>query len=278
MCRMDAGDFDPKHPCNPRSPSDFYYWETNYDDGTDDRDSNSSFYTKDGKSTQFAVNYVYKPVKPGRWATYTILTSTPKMLALKPHPRRISRSQPRESGWKSTNKEPSMINQSSILTKWCNLTQCLYFGQIPQIVIITAAEILFSITGYEFAYSQSAPSMKALVQALWLLTTAVGDSIIVLITALNLFSNMATEFFAYAGAMFVVISIFALMSIFYYEYNYYTQEKSETQSDDGGVIVKPSMLDDAAHRLRSFSIDPHDGEYAWAVEARLDDYIPDERF
>ncbi|VDO64118.1 unnamed protein product [Haemonchus placei] len=72
--------------------------------------------------------------------------------------------------------------------------------QVPQIVIITAAEILFSITGYEFAYSQSAPSMKALVQALWLLTTAAGDSIIVLITALNLFSNMATEFFAYAGS------------------------------------------------------------------------------
>uniref|UniRef100_A0A0N4XB34 PKD_channel domain-containing protein n=1 Tax=Haemonchus placei TaxID=6290 RepID=A0A0N4XB34_HAEPC len=66
MCRMDAGDFDPMHPCNPQSPSDFYYWETNYDDGTDDRDSNSTFYTVQGKSNQYAVNYVFKPVKPGR--------------------------------------------------------------------------------------------------------------------------------------------------------------------------------------------------------------------
>ncbi|KAK5984949.1 hypothetical protein GCK32_021930, partial [Trichostrongylus colubriformis] len=96
----------------------------------------------------------------------------------------------------------------------------------------------------------SAPSMKALVQALWLLTTAIGDSIIVLITALNLFSNMATEFFVYAGAMFVVITIFAMMSIFYYKYNYYTQEKIDARLDDGDVKVKPALLDDITHRLR----------------------------
>lgn len=41
--------------------------------------------------------------------------------------------------------------------------------------------------------------MKALVQALWLLTTAIGDSIIVIITVINPFSNAATQFFAYAG-------------------------------------------------------------------------------
>ena len=66
-------------------------------------------------------------------------------------------------------------------------------------MIITVAEILFSITGYEFAYSQAAPSMKALVQALWVLTTAVGDAIIVLIAVLDLFENLATQFFVYAG-------------------------------------------------------------------------------
>ncbi|KIH68941.1 hypothetical protein ANCDUO_00715 [Ancylostoma duodenale] len=148
MCRMDAGDFDPAHPCNPRSPSDFYYWETNYDEGTDDREANYTFYTTQGASGAYAD----QPVK---------------------HINQV-------------------VQSNSVSILW----------QIPQIVIITAAEILFSITGYEFAYSQSAPSMKALVQALWLLTTAIGDSIIVLITALNLFSNMATEFFAYAGISF----------------------------------------------------------------------------
>uniref|UniRef100_A0A183C7D8 Peptide transporter family 1-like n=1 Tax=Globodera pallida TaxID=36090 RepID=A0A183C7D8_GLOPA len=90
--------------------------------------------------------------------------------------------------------------------------------QIPQIMVITAAEILFSVTGYEFAYSQAAPSMKSLVQALWLMTTAIGDIIILLITLIA-FPNLAVEFLFYAAGMTVVIGILALLAIFYYEYN-----------------------------------------------------------
>lgn len=76
--------------------------------------------------------------------------------------------------------------------------------------------------------------MKALVQALWLLTTAFGDTIIVIITILNLFENMAVEFFVYAAAMFLVIAVFALLSIFYYTYNYYTtgEDDDEIGTDD----------------------------------------------
>ena len=70
--------------------------------------------------------------------------------------------------------------------------------QVPQIAIITAAEILFSITGYEFAYSQAAPSMKSLVQAMWLLTTAAGDSIIVVIALVKI-DNMAVQLACFAG-------------------------------------------------------------------------------
>jgi solute carrier family 15 oligopeptide transporter 1 len=85
--------------------------------------------------------------------------------------------------------------------------------QVPQIVVLTAAEILFSITGLEFAYSQvfllvtsqiliflfkAAPSMKSLVQALWLLTTALGNVLIVVITLVR-FENMAYELLFYAG-------------------------------------------------------------------------------
>ncbi|VDK68669.1 unnamed protein product, partial [Anisakis simplex] len=47
--------------------------------------------------------------------------------------------------------------------------------QLPQYVVISAAEVLFSITGLEFAYNQAAVSMKSVVQALWLLTVAFGD-------------------------------------------------------------------------------------------------------
>ena len=36
--------------------------------------------------------------------------------------------------------------------------------------MLTAGEILFSITGLEFAFTQAPASMKALLQAAWLLT------------------------------------------------------------------------------------------------------------
>lgn len=49
------------------------------------------------------------------------------------------------------------------------------FWQVPQITILAVAEILVSVTGLEFAYSVSPERLKALIMALYLLTTAVGD-------------------------------------------------------------------------------------------------------
>jgi hypothetical protein len=81
---------------------------------------------------------------------------------------------------------------------------------------------------------QAAPSMKAVVVALWLLTSAVGDGLIVLITLINLFDNMAIELLFYAGAMLIVMGIFALISIFYYKYNNsYTTEKNRDDDISG---------------------------------------------
>ncbi|CAI7728846.1 unnamed protein product [Closterium sp. NIES-53] len=47
--------------------------------------------------------------------------------------------------------------------------------QVPQYVIMTAGEILFSITGLELAYSQAPASMTAVVTAFWCLTVAGGN-------------------------------------------------------------------------------------------------------
>ncbi|CAI5509148.1 unnamed protein product, partial [Closterium sp. Naga37s-1] len=51
--------------------------------------------------------------------------------------------------------------------------------QVPQYVIMTAGEILFSITGLELAYSQAPASMTAVVTAFWCLTVAGGRECVV---------------------------------------------------------------------------------------------------
>ena len=61
--------------------------------------------------------------------------------------------------------------------------------QIPQYVILTAGEILFSITGLEFAYSQAAPSMKSVLQAYWLLTVAIGSVVVIVVAEASLKSG-----------------------------------------------------------------------------------------
>jgi len=47
--------------------------------------------------------------------------------------------------------------------------------QLPQILILSISEIFVSVTGLEFSYSYSPDSMKAMIMALYLLTTAIGD-------------------------------------------------------------------------------------------------------
>uniref|UniRef100_A0A915CW32 Uncharacterized protein n=1 Tax=Ditylenchus dipsaci TaxID=166011 RepID=A0A915CW32_9BILA len=103
--------------------------------------------------------------------------------------------------------------------------------QIPQIAIITAAEILFSITGYEFSYSQSGPSMKSVVQALWILTTAVGDTLIITMVLID-FKDLALLSLVYAVMMLLVIFVFALLAVFYYEYRDISADENEYEFEE----------------------------------------------
>lgn len=75
--------------------------------------------------------------------------------------------------------------------------------QIPQYVIMTAGEIMFSITGLEFAYSQAPDSMKAVVQAAWLFTVSAGNFVTVALVAIigNSLSK-ANEFYVFAAGCF----------------------------------------------------------------------------
>ncbi|VDD88623.1 unnamed protein product [Enterobius vermicularis] len=96
--------------------------------------------------------------------------------------------------------------------------------QIPQYAVITFAEVLIIMTGIEFAYSQAAPVLKSVVQAVWLSNVACGDMLIIIIESLHLFENLVTEMLVYAVIMFLVAIAFSLMAFFYYEYAHYNTE------------------------------------------------------
>lgn len=116
---------------------------------------------------------------------------------------------------------------------------------IPQYVVMTLGEVMFSVTGLEFSYSQAPPSMKSVLQACWLLTVAFGNVIVVIIAEAALFDSQASEFFLFAGLMFADMLIFMFMA---YKYQPNDPNKTEeaqpltgddAQSDENRLSIKP---------------------------------------
>ena len=87
-------------------------------------------------------------------------------------------------------------------------------------VILTAAEVLISTTGLEFAYREAAPELKSTIMSFWLLTVAFGNLLVTLIT--KIFSSATGDaavstnrFLLYAGMTFVVAILFSIVASFY---------------------------------------------------------------
>lgn len=57
--------------------------------------------------------------------------------------------------------------------------------QFPQYFVLTCGEVMLSITGLEFAYSQAPESMKAVCSAAWLLTVAAGNLVVIFFNELD---------------------------------------------------------------------------------------------
>jgi POT family proton-dependent oligopeptide transporter len=83
-------------------------------------------------------------------------------------------------------------------------------------LIITVAEVLVSITGLEFAYSQAPKKMKSTIMGFWLFTMGIGN---LLVSLMAEFSKLplATFFWVFAGLMVLAGAIFGLRAHFYVE-------------------------------------------------------------
>ncbi|CAG5110947.1 Oidioi.mRNA.OKI2018_I69.chr2.g5294.t1.cds [Oikopleura dioica] len=92
------------------------------------------------------------------------------------------------------------------------------FLLLPQYIVITAGEVMNSVTGLEFAYTQAPKSMKSVVQSFWLLTTCLGNIIDIFLVELKLHPTQSGEYFILSAIMASSTTVFILLAIFYYEY------------------------------------------------------------
>jgi POT family proton-dependent oligopeptide transporter len=74
-------------------------------------------------------------------------------------------------------------------------------------LLITACEIMISITGLEFAYTQAPLSMKSTLMSFWFLTIFAGNLLTAYVSAINVFKG-PTYFFFFAGLMAAVSLVF----------------------------------------------------------------------
>ena len=114
----------------------------------------------------------------------------------------------------------------ALIQKW--IDEALLSGQKVEIIwqvipylIITLAEVMVSITGLEFAYSQAPKKMKSTIMGFWLLTVALGN---VFVGFLARFSKLALVdfFWVFAGLMAIAAFIFSFRAHFY-KYKEYSQ-------------------------------------------------------
>lgn len=108
--------------------------------------------------------------------------------------------------------------------------------QIPQITILTIAEIFLNVTGLEFAYSQAPHSMQALILALFLFMTAIGDGMgAILFVSVFRQLNLCVTMIICALCMLFNLALFSMVARNWkpYQPNNLQRLDNNDNSDDG---------------------------------------------
>lgn len=87
--------------------------------------------------------------------------------------------------------------------------------QVLQYLVMTTSEVLVSITGLEFAYTQAPRSMKSTIMGFWLLTVTIGDLIVAFMAPLETKLTLSQFFWTFTVMMAVAATLFAVMAMFY---------------------------------------------------------------
>lgn len=111
--------------------------------------------------------------------------------------------------------------------------------QLPQYVVVTAAEIMFSVTGLEFSFTEAPDTMKSVMQACWLLTVTVGNMLVMVIAHFHFFQQQSSEFLLFAGLMMVDFVLFVWLA---HGYRYNNAPAPATNGKEKRVESVPATV------------------------------------
>jgi POT family proton-dependent oligopeptide transporter len=93
--------------------------------------------------------------------------------------------------------------------------------QLLAFVVLTTAEVMVSVTGLEFAYTQAPRRMKSLLMGFWLLAVSFGNLLVAFLARLEKLPRVQA-FWVFAGLMLGAAALFGIRAAFY-RYRTYTQ-------------------------------------------------------
>jgi POT family proton-dependent oligopeptide transporter len=106
--------------------------------------------------------------------------------------------------------------------------------QILGFLVLTAAEVMVSVTHLEFAYTQAPQKMKSLVMCTYLVSVALGNAFTAIINRLietkTLKLEGANYFLFFAGVMFITAVLFVIAAGFYRGRTYIQEEAESPQA------------------------------------------------
>ena len=97
--------------------------------------------------------------------------------------------------------------------------------QVFPYLIMTLAEVMVSITGLEFSYTQAPKEMKSTIMGFWLLSVALGNKLVAIVSRFEDL-ELSRFFWLFTGLMAAAAVLFAMFTLFY-RYRDFSQDEAE---------------------------------------------------
>ena len=119
--------------------------------------------------------------------------------------------------------------------------------QLLAYVVLTAAEVLVSITGLEFSYSQAPPKMKSAVMALFLLSTSLGNAFTTLVNVLisnpdGTSSMSDVQYYSFFIVLMLVVALAYVPFAMCYQERTYLQDGLQDGGPSRDITESPSAM------------------------------------